>query len=187
MESFSQTSSSKSSILPPKFRLKPLKIPYPSSFTSHEKSQLSTATTYRVFPSNGLPSPAATASFKRPSSPLIFSKRLRLTCKDLQTSVPSALTTPNTTSYEFASSNSYHQYTSFENNRIVKENKDIGTAGTVPDTKIRALQMIRWAISCNSNLKNNYIPVSVLGWGGCGAVFEAKREVDSKMASDFFI
>ena len=193
MESYPQTSSSKSSILPPKFRLKPLKIPSPSSFSSHIKDCLSpkyhssNRDMKSEFPSNGLPSPAATASYKRPPStnPAIYSKRLRLTCKNIdssQTSVP--FTTPNSTSYEFISSNLYHTYPSFENNHL-KEEKNVGSATTAPDTKIRALQMIRWAILCNATLKNDYVPISILGWGGCGAVIEAKRKVDSKMVSDF--
>ena len=201
--SSAQTVSCKSSILPPKFRLKPLKIPTASQFTSQSslggKNDLSTATTSRMFPSNGLPSPAATASFKRPPSPgpgAAFSKRLRLTCKNMNDfSVPTttsvmpatpsstaAQTTPHSNaSLEFAPSNIYRQYASVGDNRqIHKASIDTPRVGE-PDTKSRALQMIRWAISCNNNLKNDYKPISILGWGGCGAVFEAKRKVDSKL------
>jgi hypothetical protein len=148
----------------------------------------------RDMPSHGLPSPASTASLKRPlSPPTPFSnhhhtKRLRLTCKQDAFLTPS-LDSAKSIQHAFFG-NSF--YTPSQTNSTFSlqhldytKKSSMGPTDANQDTKSRALKMIQYALSSNRFLKNNYIPVHILGWGGCGAVFEAKRRVDEKMVRCF--
>lgn len=143
-------------------------------------------------PSCGLPSPASTASYisnyTSPSISSSFTKRLRLTYKapkddDYNSTYSTLALTKNTSSYETAQgSASFRQYASV-GDKILRPKlvDDISEGGGLSsDTKFRALQMIQWALSCNTNLRNEYTPTFILGWGGCGAVFEAERKVDGE-------
>ncbi|KAJ3373458.1 Checkpoint kinase 2 [Kappamyces sp. JEL0680] len=138
----------------------------------------------RVVPSYGLPSPTATASLKRTNSPSPMpAKRLRLTCKNIPVVTPTEshhTLPPKYPSEGISHSDIFREYASSADmyQRARAKQTWVEPQGLSTDTKSRALQMIQWALSSNEQLKNEYTPTCILGWGGCGAVFEAQRKRD---------